>query len=187
MDGGSCLSGTFSSVSTSSPLNVNVGDLNSQASLSQQVNSGVVTSPSACLSGSMSTSMPFLSCPVLAFIKGYRLRGDACSLKQSLVDGFSDSALSDAMKILWNHCQDKLSFMGLSYYVRRAPEKRPVNVTVIDDLLSAFDKLDSADSIPAIFCEAVDLLGLPPLSLSDTKSVLHDTCSLVDKLHKKFY
>ena len=170
MDGGSCLTNTIPpSVSTPSPSSVIAGDQNSQASISQQV-----------------LTMPLLCCPVLAFIKGYRLRGDACSLKQSLVDGFSDSALSDAMKTLWNYCQDKLSSMDVSYHVRRATDKRPVNVAVIDDLLSAFDKLDSADSIPPIYCEAVDLLGLPSLSLADTKSVLHDTCSLVDKLHTNF-
>ena len=35
---------------------------------------------------------------------------------------------------------------------------------VIKDILSAFDKLDSSESIPPMYCEASDLLKLPPIA-----------------------
>ena len=47
-----------------------------------------------------------------------------------------------------------------------------------------FNKLDSADSIPPIYCEAEQLLQIPVLSPQDAAALLKDTSSLVDKLHK---
>ena len=65
----------------------------------------------------------------------------------------------------------------------RATDKHPTDAAVIDDLLSAYDNLDFVNSVPVIYCEAVDLLGYLPFHLL---TVLQDTCSLVDKLHANF-
>ena len=40
--------------------------------------------------------------PILAFIKAYRMRGDAASLKNVLIENFLDVELSGAIKSLWD-------------------------------------------------------------------------------------
>ena len=46
---------------------------------------------------------------------------------------------------------------------RRASDKRSLLHAVLMDIVDALDKLDIDDLIPLIFCEAADLLKLPPL------------------------
>ena len=48
---------------------------------------------------------------------------------------------------------------------------------ICDDLLLAFEKLDSSSFIPPIYCEADHLLRIPALSPGDVASVLRDTSS----------
>ena len=132
----------------------------------------------------MACSSDNLLChPVLAFIKAARLRLDAAAIRRSLIDNFRDTDLSDAMRLLWNHSQAKLTILYFVYHVRRDTDKRTANVAVCDDLLQAFDKLDSTSSIPSIFCEAEHLLRIPVLSSDDPASLLKDTSTLVDRLH----
>ena len=88
------------------------------------------------------------------------------------------------MRLLWNHSQAKLTILDFVYHVRRDTDKR---TAVCDDLLQAFDKLDSTSSIPSIFCEAEHLLRIPVLSSDDPASLLKDTSTLVDRLHHDIY
>ena len=126
-----------------------------------------------------------LCCPILAFIKASRLHWDAAAIKKALIDGFCDTDLSQALKRLWEFSQIKLTSLGFKYHARRDTGKRPAIGVICDDLLSAFEKLDSVAFIPPIYCEASQLLRIPSLSPGDTASVLSDTCSLVDRLHKE--
>ena len=51
---------------------------------------------------------------------------------------------------------------------RRASYKRSLLHAVLMDIVDALDKLDIDHSIPLIFCEAADLLKLPPLCTSNS-------------------
>ena len=55
-----------------------------------------------------------------------------------------------------------LEAAGLSYHTRRDSDRSNQLVANLDDIMQA---LDSSDLIPALHCEATELLKLPPLSL----------------------
>ena len=57
---------------------------------------------------------------------------------------------------------------NLPFQARRDSDKRSQLTANIDDIIQAFDALDSSDSIPCIYCEATDLLLLPPPCLDPT-------------------
>ena len=102
--------------------------------------------------------------PVLAFAKAFRLRGDVNALKQAALCRFSIPMLSDAKKALWEACADDLSSLELPYMPRRSSEKRSQATADLDDILLALSKLDDIDKIPQIYCEATDLVKLPPIA-----------------------
>ena len=92
------------------------------------------------------------------------MKGDTDSLKQALRENFSENEVANALKILWDSSSSVLESSGFTYHQRRGSEKCPVAELVIKDILSAFDKLDSSESIPPMYCEASDLLKLPPIA-----------------------
>ena len=102
---------------------------------------------------------------VLSFIKTFRLKGDNESLKGIVIERFSDVAVDTAKKLLWDVCKDQLVSAGLSFHSRRDSHKQSQLVANLEDILQAFQSLDSLNQVPSIYCEAVDLLQLPPLSL----------------------
>ena len=108
---------------------------------------------------------PLLANAVLSFIKAFRLKGDNESLKGIVIERFSDVAVDTAKKLLWDVCKDQLVSAGLSFHSRRDSDKRSQLVANLEDILQAFQSLDSLNQVPSIYCEAVDLLQLPPLSL----------------------
>lgn len=120
-----------------------------------------------------------LSNHVLAFIKAFRLRGDRFSLRQAVMEKFSDSDLLEAMQVLWDHCHDSLEKLGVEFVRRRASDKRSLLDVVLADILDALDKLDVDDTIPLIFCEASDLLKL------NSDAVLSSLKSLSEELQGK--
>ena len=72
--------------------------------------------------------------------------------------------MSKAKKALWySDCSNLLSNADLSYQQRCVSEKWSQAAAYLDDILVAFDKLDETDKLPEIFCEAVDLVLLPPI------------------------
>ena len=102
---------------------------------------------------------------VLAFIKAYRLKGDNFSLKSKVAERFDASLVADAKKKLWESCNALLTRAGLSYHVQRSSERSCQLVADLEDILSAFEALDAREELPDIFCEATDLLKLPPICL----------------------
>ena len=74
-----------------------------------------------------------------------------------------------------------LLVMLVSLHVRRGSDKRSQAVAILNDLLIAFDKLNELGNIPDIFCEANDLIRLPPVS-SDTctELVMRNHASLAE-------
>lgn len=124
--------------------------------------------------------------PALAFIKAYRLRGDAVGLKQAVLSVFDSTSLATAYKSLWDNCEADLLLCGYTFHQRRTSEKRQAADAFLADSVVAFDKLDTLDKLPAILCEANDLIKLPCL-VPDPISVKLDSQtstlnSLVDKI-----
>ena len=103
--------------------------------------------------------------PVLAFIKAYRLKGDTDSLRRVVKDHFSSAHVENAKRLLWDSCGQLLEEVNLPFYARRDSENRSQLSANIEDLVAAFDALDSKDMLPEMFCEASDFFRLPPLSL----------------------
>ena len=106
--------------------------------------------------------------PVLAFIKAYRLRGSTECLKSAATSKFDDVLMCKAKKSLWDAREDVLSAAGLAYQSRRGSERRTQASADLDDILTALDKLDETENgIPDIFCEAADLVRIPPVVVDD--------------------
>ena len=108
-------------------------------------------------------------------MKAYRLKGDNASLKQALHENFSIPDISDALKLLWNHSRSELEALNFTYHEKRGSEKNPLADLIIKDLFYVFNKLDSSDKIPPIFCEAVDLLKLPPFVTNLPAATVHES------------
>ena len=123
-----------------------------------------------------------LSDPVLAFIKGFRLRGSLENLKRAALSKFDSVLMSKAKRALWeSECSSILSAAGLTFQSRRGSEKRSQASADLEDILIAFDKLDDNENLPEIFCEASDLVRLPPIVTdSCTEQVLRNGSSLED-------
>ena len=115
-----------------------------------------------CTSTVARVPCPLLVDPVLSFIKAFRLKDDNDSLRGIVQERFIPDAVDGAKRLLWNSCKQKLDAMGLTFHARRDSDKRSQLATNLEDKLQA---LDSSDSIPNIYCEACDLLRIPPLSL----------------------
>ena len=101
----------------------------------------------------------------LSFIKAYRLKGDKDSLKRRVYDLFSSEEVDHAKTLLWNHCMQDLEAAGLQYNARRASDKPSQLTANLDDIVQAFNCLDSADLVHSFYCEALDLLGIPFFNL----------------------
>ena len=91
--------------------------------------------------------------------------------------------------MLWDSCAQPLRSLNLPYQQQRDSDKRRQLTADIEDLLLAFDALDSGVSIPPIYCEASELYKLPPISLDplaeqveSNSQVLHDLKSAVERL-----
>ena len=124
-----------------------------------------------------------LTDPVLAFIKGFRLRGSSENLRRAALSKFDCVLImSKAKRVLWDlECSSIVSAAGLTFQSRRASEGRLQASADFADILSAFDKLDEDDNLPEIFCEAADLVKLPPIVTdSCTEQVLRNSSSLED-------
>ena len=128
-----------------------------------------------------SSNLP-LSNPVLAFVKAYRLRGDVSGLRNSLLPAVDSSLLVDALKALWQHCKNDLQELGLIYKSRRDSDKRSVSDAILGDIITAFDALDNACKLPAIFVEATDLLSIPPVVMDPIAKKLAENTSSIDGL-----
>ena len=100
------------------------------------------------------------------------------------------SLLVDAHKSLWQHWLEEL---GLSFTNRRDSDKCSVSDAILGDIIVAFDALDNASKLPAIFVEATDLLSIPPVVLDPIAKKLSENTfsidcltSVVSQLSEKF-
>ncbi len=89
---------------------------------------------------------------VLAFIKAFRLREDRDGLVQSVTERFDAGSLAEAKKLLWDKCKSELEGADLSFHV------------------------------PLMYCEANDLLKLPPLALDPVSEQLSENCKSLSKV-----
>ena len=55
----------------------------------------------------------------------------------------------------------------------------------LDDILVAFDKLDEIDKLPEIFCEAVDLVLLPPIVADSCTELVQRNSSVLEAIELK--
>ena len=129
-----------------------------------------------------SCSNSFLSDPILAFIKAYRLKGDLVGLKQEVCSQFDPSSLGSAHKLLWDFCGSDLEQLGLPFHARRGSDKRQVTDIFVADIVTALDKLDSVEKIPDIYCEATDLIKLPSLNLDPVSKKLVENGTTLQSL-----
>ena len=126
--------------------------------------------PAQTVSGP-SFDSPILVDAVLAFVKAYWLKGDIDSLKRLVSERFSSELVDKAKRSLWDFCDNLLS--SLPYQLRRDSDRRSQLAANTEDILKAFDTLDTTNSIPDIFCEASDLPRLPSLSLDPVGEQVH--------------
>ena len=130
---------------------------------------------------------------VLSFIKAYRLKGDNDSLKLAVSERFSPKEVESGKRRLWDHCADVLEANSLVFHTRRDSDRRSQLAANLEDIIHFFEVLDSVGKIPPLFCEASDLLRLPPLSLdplaeevrSNSVSLKH-LAGVVERLETKF-
>ena len=85
------------------------------------------------------------------------------TLKKAVTACVDSSSLIEAHKLLLDFCGDSLKELELVYHSRRSTDKRDAFEATLVDILSVFNKLDEADSIPPIFCEASQLIKIPSL------------------------
>ena len=148
-----------SQASVNQPVSVSTG-LNTPSSQSEQHSSSTGGSPVT------TRPNPPLVDTVLSFIAAYRLKGDTDSLKNIVVERFSNDDVEVAKRLLWDSGGSYLLAKGLVFHARRDSDRQSQLVAHVEDILRAFDVLDSSDAIPTICCEASSLHRIPPLSLA---------------------
>ena len=147
--------------------------------------------PSNAAVAAQSSNTMLIDVP-LVFIKAFRLRGDKVNLRSIVLERFDQAAIEQSKQSLWEACQSDLDAGGLCFHQRRSSDRRAQIEADLDDVLAAFDLLDSKALILPIFCEASELYRLPSLSLDpvseqvqdNTKALLSLT-SVVNSIEKK--
>ena len=132
---------------------------------------------------SVGTNCTFLIDPALAFIKAFRLKGDANSLKRVVSERFSSDAVDTAKSLLWDSCSQLLEEAGMPYQSRRDSDRRSQLSANLEDIIMAFNALDTNDLIPQIFCEASDLVKLPPICLDPVAEQVELNSKSLDALN----
>ena len=174
-----------SQASVNQPVSVSTG-LNTPSSQSEQHSSSTGGSPVT------TRPNPPLVDTVLSFIAAYRLKGDTDSLKKIVVERFSNDDVEVAKRLFRDSGGSYLLAKGLVFHARRDSDRRSQLVAHVDDILRAFDVLDSSDAIPTICCEASSLHRIPPLSLDPVAEQVHSNSqalqalsSVIESLDKK--
>lgn len=95
-------------------------------------------------------------------------------------------------RLLRDTCEEHILSAGLVLHNHRHCDKRSQLVANFDDLLQAFQYLDTLDQFPSIYCETFDPLKLPPLALDpiaeqvkSNSSVLKILTSTIENLSQK--
>ena len=100
---------------------------------------------------SPSVSQPLLVNSVLSFIKAFRLKGDKDSLKRVVADSFHCSSVDSTKKDLLDCCSEELSAANLPFHAKWDSDKCSQLIANLDNIIEAFDVLDSSDLIPPIY------------------------------------
>ena len=104
---------------------------------------------------------------------------------QAVLSSFHPTTLSLVQKSLWDMCKVDLEQLGLTYHQRRGSEKHKVADILLADILTAFKKLDGADRLPSVYCEAHDLIKLPSLVLDPVSKKLDANSDILESLNSK--
>ena len=126
---------------------LSVGDTSSACSHGASLSSSNTVLSTQSLS---TTNHCLLINSVLCFIKAFRLKGDNHSLKRLVSEHFSSNAVLEAKRAIWDFCKDELETADLAFHVRRDSDKRTQLAANLDDIVQAFDVLDSSGLIPNI-------------------------------------
>ena len=132
---------------------------------------------------SVGTNCTLLIDSTLAFIKAFRLKADVNSLRRTVSERFSSAAVDTAKGLLWDSCGQLLEEAGIPYQSRRDSDKRSQLSANLNDIIMAFNALDTNDLIPQIFCEASDLVKLPPISLDPVAEQVELNSKSLDALN----
>ena len=124
-----------------------VGDTSSACSHGASLSSSNTVLSTQSLS---TTNHCLLINSVLCFIKAFRLKRDNHSLKRLVSERFSSNAVFEAKRAIWDFCKDELETADLAFHVRRDSDKRTQLAANLDDIVQAFDVLDSSSLIPNI-------------------------------------
>ena len=103
------------------------------------------------------------------------------------------SVIRSAKICLWENCNDDLIRLKLEMKVRRSSSSRPQELADLDDVLEAFDVLDSDNCLPEIICSADDLLQMPQLLplcsaecvAEEMRSLHNEVSSRLDAIDKR--
>ena len=90
--------------------------------------------------------------------------------------------MENAKSQLWESCGLALVDTGISFHSQRDSENLSQLVANIEDIIVAFDALDTNDLIPPVFCEASDLYRLPPISLDSIAEQVNLNMQAVEAL-----
>ena len=95
---------------------------------------------------------------LLAYLKAFRQRADCESIRNQILSKYDAKSIRAAKAILWSDCSTDLSRLKLEKKVRRSSTVRSQELADLDDIIEAFDTLDSDACLPEVVCSAEDLL-----------------------------
>jgi len=95
------------------------------------------------------------------YMCAFTLCADKETLFLALSSCFDDNTFKKSKSALWAAVGETLTKKGLSLVRRRDSDKRSQSRADFEDVWAAFEALDGDDELPAIYCEATDLISLP--------------------------
>ena len=130
---------------------------------------------------------------LLAYLKAFRQRADYESMRNQILSKYDGSSIRAAKDILWRDCSTDLARLQLEKKVRRSSSTRSQELADLDDIIEAFDALDSDASLPEVVCSAEDLLQMPQLLplcgteqvAEDIRALRVDVCSRLEGIDKR--
>ena len=124
--------------------------------------------------------MAFVVEPVLAYVKAFNQRADRLEVRGAVLNCYDSIAIRKAKEVLWAECGTKLEELKLEKIRRRDTSSRSQAEADLEDILDAMEKLDACGALPKLYCEADDLLQLPPAI--PARSVSVEVSNLADKI-----
>ena len=101
-------------------------------------------------------------------------------MRDAVLNCYDSTAVRKAKDVLWAECCAKLEELKLEKIRRRDTSSRSQAEADLEDILDAVEKLDACQVLPKPYCEADDLLRLPPAI--PARSVSVEVSNLADKI-----